>query len=520
MVIALLVAIAVPLAVGSALIAGDRLARPLGHTAAWCTAMVSVVVAGAAVVVAAVTRAHVDRPWVPQLGMRLHLEVDGVSAPLLVLAAVVTLLAVAVSARQRPQGTPGMFYGCLLVVLGGALAAFAVADVIAFFIAFEVVLVPMWVLIDRYGDPAAERRRAGWMFLLYTALGSMVMLAGLLVLVTSAGTSDMTRLAAGAAATLPFGIKMAAAVLLTVGLAVKVPLLGVHAWLPRAHTAAPTAGSMLLAGVLLKLGTYGFVRLVVLALPDAWRTLAPFVAIFAVAGIVVGGLVCLVERDLKRVVAVSSIAHMGFVMLALAAGQEIGLQAALYGNIAHGVISTLLFAVVGALKVRCGSIDLDAPMVGLRGRDPRLGFALVVGVAAALGLPGLAGFWGEFLALAAAWGAPHRPSTLFHVFTAVAALGAVLAAAYGLRILRAVWAGEAEAPRRTDTRAGATPSTVAGEHTTATSAHAEATFEPVSGVEGLAIGVLVVATIVLGLVPSLLMHVTAADLPRLLGGLS
>ena len=320
--------------------------------------------------------------------------------------------------------------------------AAAARDAVLFFVAFEVVLVPMWVLIDRFGDAApAERRRAGWMFALYTVGGSMLMLAGLLVLVAATGTSDLDHLTT-AAHRLPFTTTLIAATLISVGLAVKVPLLGVHAWLPRAHTAAPTAGSMMLAAVLLKLGTYGFVRLVALPMPDAWRRIAPIVAILAVAGIIVGGLVCLVEHDLKRLVAWSSIAHMGFVMLALAAGQVIGFGAALYGNIAHGVISALLFAIVGALKARRGPVDVDAPALGLRDTDPRLGFALVVGVAAAFGLPGLAGFWGEILALFAAWDAPSRPNTLFHVLTALAALGAVLAAVYGARVLRAVWAGD------------------------------------------------------------------------------
>lgn len=515
----LLAAVAVPLGVGAALMAGDRLGRPVGHTGAWAVAMLASVVTLAACVAAVVTDAHIDKPWVPGLGMRLHLATDGISAPLVILAAAVTLLAVAVSSRQRPKGTPGLFYGCLLVVLGGAVAAFSVHDAVAFFIAFEVVLVPMWVLIDRFGDAAADRRRAGWMFVLYTVGGSMFMLAGILLLVVSAGTSDLERLAGGAAAALPFPIAMTAGVLLTLGLAVKVPLIGVHSWLPRAHTAAPTAGSMLLAAVLLKLGTYGFIRLVVLPLPVAWRTIAPVIAVLAVVGIVVGGLVCLVERDLKRLVAWSSIAHMGFVMLALAAGQQIGLQAALYGNIAHGVISALLFAVVGALKARRGAVDVDEPMVGLRNSDPRLGFALVVGTAAAIGLPGLAGFWGEILALFAAWGAPHRPGALFHVLTAAAAFGAVLAAAYGVRVLRAVWAGE-RAPEAADatlgTSDGATPASTAGEHAEASASVAT---ERVVGLEWLAIGVLVAAVFVLGLAPTLLMNVADADLPRLLGGL-
>lgn len=502
MVIALLLASALPLGLGAALMAAERLGRPLSHTVAWSIALVTAAASLAAGIVAAVTDAVIDRPWVPQIGMRLHLVIDGISSPLVILAAAVTLLAVAVSTRQRPKDTPGLFYGSLLVVLGAAVAAFTVRDVIAFFIAFEVALVPMWVLIDRFGDAApVERRRAGWMFALYTVGGSMLLLAGLLVLVAATGTSDLDQLTA-AAHRLPYTTMLVAASLMSVGLAVKVPLLGLHAWLPRAHTAAPTAGSMVLAAVLLKLGTYGFIRLVALPLPDAWRRIAPIAAIVAVAGIVVGGLVCLVERDLKRLVAWSSIAHMGFVMLALAAGQVIGFQAALYGNIAHGVISALLFAVVGSLKARRGPVDVEEPALGLRDTDPRLGFALVVGVAAAFGLPGLAGFWGEILALFAAWDAPSRPNTLFHVLTAAAAVGTVLAAVYGARVLRAVWAGDLD----DDARRVATESDEA------------ASLDRVTGVEWLAIGVLTLATIALGLAPHPLMHLMGDELVTLLGG--
>lgn len=508
MVIALFGAVVVPLVLGVALMAGDRLATPLRHVTAWVLALVASAATLVLVLVGAVTHAVVDRPWVPQLGMRARLEIDGISGPLVVLAAAVTLLAVAISMRQRPTGTPGLFYGSLLVVLGGAVAAFTLQDVIAFFVAFEVVLVPMWVLIDRYGDQASDRRRAGWLFVLYTVTGSMFMLLGLLVLSTSAGTTDISTLAGGAAASLPFATKMTAAVLLTVGLAVKVPLFGVHTWLPRAHTSAPTAASVVLAAILLKLGTYGFVRFVVLPLPDAWRQIAPVVAILAVLGIIVAGLVCLVERDLKRLVAWSSIAHMGFVMLALAAGQEIGLQAALYGNLAHGAVAALLFAVVGALRTRRGHVGVEDEVLGLRRTDPRLGFALLVGLAASLGLPGLATFWGEALAIFAAWDAEHRPHLLFHVLALVAAFGSVLAAAYCLRVARFWWSGTRSSGRGTPAAPQSDDAAV------------DDPDEQVRGVELVAIVVLTVAVIALGLVPSLLMHLPADELARALGGLS
>lgn len=492
----LFAAIVIPLVVGVALMAADRLAKPVRYLTAWALTMCASALALAGVVVAWVSGAEVDRPWVPQLGLRWHLSIDGISGPLVILAAAVTLLAVAVSSRQRPEGTPGLFFGSLLVTLAGALLAFTVRDVVVFFIAFEVVLVPMWVLIDRYGD-GAGRRRAAWAFALYTVTGSMFLLAGLLLLVISTGTSDMSELAQSATETMPFGTQVAVAALLSFGLAVKVPMLGVHSWLPRAHTAAPTAGSMVLAAVLLKLGTYGFVRLVIFPLPDAWRHVAPVVALVAVAAIIWGGLVCLTEPDLKRLVAWSSIAHMGFVMLALSTGTKLGLQAGLYGNIAHGVIAALLFAVVGAIKAREGSVDLTQPRVGLRGRDPRLGFWFVLGFAASLGLPGLAGFWGEALAIFSAVLPPHRPLRLYQVLALIAAFGAVLTAAYCLRALRAVWAGEAE-PLMIAKDTGPT--------------------SRVRGIELAAISLLGLTVVVLGVAPNLLMSVPNDLLVSVLGG--
>ena len=528
MVLTLIAAIAVPLVVGTALLAADWLPKPLSYLTHWTLATVASVIALAGTVAALVTHASINEPWVPRLGIRLHFFLDGISGPLAVLAAAVTLLAVAVSSRQRPSGTPGAFFGCLLVVLAGSLLAFSVRNALGFFVAFEVVLIPMWLLIYRYGD-RESRRPAAWAFVLYTVIGSMFMLAGILLLCVTTGTGDVGMWARGAVRALPMGIQLAAVGLLTVGLAVKVPLLGLHSWLPRAHTAAPTAGSMLLAAVLLKLGTYGFVRLVVLTAPDAWRRVAPVVAIVAVASIIVGGLVCLVERDLKRLVAWSSIAHMGFVMLALTSGTQLGLQAALYGNIAHGVISALLFAIVGALKTREGAIDLEQPRIGLRVSDARLGFWSVVGFAAALGLPGLAGFWGEALAIFATVSAPHRPLRLYQALALLAAIGAVLGAAYCLRVLRAVWAGEADAPAKNVELSLARAQHElenAAAHSESASAEAEESAQPdatsrwgrVRGIELAAIAVLGLAVIVLGVAPNLVMNFPTAVLSQTLGG--
>jgi len=236
---------------------------------------------------------------------------------------------------------------------------------------------------------------------------------------------------------------------------IKIPVWPLHTWLPPAHTIAPTAGSVLLAAILLKMGTYGIVRLVIAPLPIGFGALAPAFAVVGVIGIVWGGLACLVENDLKRLIAYSSVAHMGFVVLGLASGTTVGLQAALFANIAHGVVSALLFFIVGGLKERWGSADLATARAALREVSPRLGIALVVGFAASLGLPGLVGFWGEFLAMYSAWNpAPDRPVGFMRFLVIVAVLGAGVAAAYSLRVLKLIWSGDRITPAHTDARGG------------------------------------------------------------------
>lgn len=491
MVVSLLLAL--PAAVGLWLVSGGRAlpvrpARLLAASTAGLTLALAVLVAA--------TRPGVDRAWLPELGVRWSFGVDGISVPLVLLTALMGVVVTAHAWVEVPRGgTPATFLGCLLLVEAGALATFTARDAVLFLVAFEVVLVPMWVLVGRYGDARDPRARteAAQRFVLYTAVGSTTMLVGILLLVVSAGTADLRELAGGAGAALPPGTQLAVAALLVAGLAVKVPVFPLHTWLPPAHTTAPTAGSVLLAAVLLKMGTYGLVRLPVATVPDGFGRLAPVLAVAGAVGIVWGGLVCLVERDLKRLVAYSSVAHMGFVVLALASGSQTGLQAALYANIAHGVVSALLFVLVGGLKHRWGSVDLTVRRPALRETSPRLGFVLLLGLAASLGLPGLAGFWGELLAIYAAWRpAADRPGAVLLTCAVVAAVGAALAAAYALRVAGLVWSGD-----RPDPESPATPDTV--------------------GVERWLLGGLSALVVLLGVAPMLLLSVTH-DAVAALGG--
>lgn len=481
MVIALLALPFLPLVAGFALVGGGRWPRAVNATTAFALATLTGLGTLALSILVAVQRPAVDRAWVRSIGLHFHLGVDGISIPLLVLTAAVGLLAVLHRRTEDAPGSAATYYGCLLIVVGGALLTFLARDAILFFIAFETVLVPMWVLIGVFGDshdPAATRR-AALVFVLYTVLGSTLMLTGILALVFSAGTTDLSVLGRGVA--LPADRQLVIAALLLAGFAVKVPLWPVHSWLPAAHTAAPTGGSMLLAAVLLKLGTYGVVRLLVAPLREGWHILSALVAVLAVIGIIWAGLVCLVEPSLKRVIAYSSVAHMGVVMLALATGTELGLKAALFGNLSHGIIAALLFAVAGGLKHRWDGDRLDVDRDAVRDVSPRLGFALLLGLAASLGLPALAGFWAEFLTLLAAW-QPAGDRGLFKVLAAVAALGAVLGAAYALRIARLAWGGSGDR----------------NEH----QVPSEAPWKDASGLEWVVIGSLIVAVVVLGVWPT------------------
>ncbi len=465
-------------------------ARALAHRTVSTIALVTSLVALVTTLAGVVTGAGVDVPWVPAIGVRMSLGSDGISAPLLVLTAVLGVAVVVHARRGTPAGgTSATFHGCLLLVEAGALATFLARDAVLFFIAFEVVLVPMWVLITRFGDAHDDDARtgAGHRFVLYTALGSTAMLVGILTVVHAAGTSDLAALAEAGGTGISGRTQLLAAVALVLGLGVKVPLFPVHTWLPPAHTTAPTAGSVLLAAVLLKMGTYGLVRLPIATVPGGFARVAPVLAVAGTVGIIWGGLACLVERDLKRLIAYSSVAHMGFVALALSTGSQTGLQAALFANIAHGVISALLFFVVGGLKERWGSADLLTARAALREVAPRLGFVLLLGLAASLGLPGLAGFWGEALAVYAAW---TGPSDLFRGCAVVAAVGTVLAGAYAVRVARTVWAGDRTGPAIEDS----------------------------GGAEWWVVGGLATAVVVLGVVPGPLLSVTAETVARLVGG--
>ncbi|GAA2760623.1 complex I subunit 4 family protein [Actinopolymorpha rutila] len=436
--------------------------------------------------------------WIPAVDVRWHLGMDGVSLPMVLLTALLAFLCLLYTTRVAPEGGRVRALVALVLVLEvGMLGTFVAFDLIVFFLFFEVVLVPMWFVIAVWGDPhdAAGRRRAATTFILYTLLGSAIMLLGFLLVYTGAHTFDLTELATRGGKGIARGIQVLAAVAIGLGLAVKSPMWPLHSWLPDAHAKAPTVGSVLLAGVLLKMGTYGFVRVWLPVVPDGARAVAPYLAGLATVGILYGALACLRQGELKRLIAYSSVGHMGFVLLGIATLTAAGVNGALFAGVAHGLITGLLFFVAGAIKDRHGTGDLARLGGGMYARMPRLAGVFVFGAVASLGLPGLAGFWGEMLALFGAWNpAASLARTTYLVLMVLAGLGAVLTAAYFLVLVRRMCQG-------TDTIG---PSLLS--------------VRDVTAVEVVAWAPLVALTVVLGLYPGAVLTVTDPAVRFLVGG--
>jgi NADH-quinone oxidoreductase subunit M len=428
--------------------------------------------------------ADLNVPWVPDLDIDFHLGVDGISYPLVVLTGLLTLLCCAYTVWKVPEGGRGRTLSALLLVLEvGILGTFLALDLVLFFVFFEVVLLPMYAVIAGWGGP--RRKQAARKFVLYTLLGSVLLLIGVLVVVGSVGTGNLIELTGGSQ--LSRTTQYVVFALFAVAFAIKAPLWPLHTWLPEAHTEAPTVGSVILAGVLLKMGTYGLIRVGVGVAPEGAAWAAPVLGVLAAAAIIVGSLVCLRQTDLKRLIAYSSVGHMGFVLLGIATLTATGLQAALVGNVAHGVITGLLFFLAGAIKDRAHTGAL-AELGGLRETAPRLAGLLAFAAVASLGLPGLAGFWGEAFAVVAA---VQRGGPLWMTLAVVAAIGGALTAAYFLRLLRRV------------THGPATPA-VTG-------------IPGISRAEWLAWSPLVLLTLAVGLVPALVLAATSEPVAALTG---
>ena len=373
------------------------------------------------------------RPWIAVPEINYHLGVDGLSALLILLAGFLMPLCVLVSWSSITRRVKEFFI-FLLALETGMIGVFASLDLVLFFVFWEVMLIPMYFLIGIWGH---ERRvYAAVKFILYTMVGSALMLVGILYLHSVTGTFDLLRIVGAFTSghLLPASTERWLFLAFFVAFAIKVPLFPFHTWLPDAHVEAPTAGSVILAGVLLKMGTYGMLRFCLPLFPRASREFAPMVIILAIIGIIYGALVAMVQPDLKRLVAYSSVAHLGFCVLGIFVLNTQGMEGAIYQMFSHGISTGALFILVGLLYERRHT-RLISEFGGLATSLPVYSTFFLIVTLSSLGLPMLNGFVGEFLIIV---GSYHSRV----VYAALAALGVVLAAVYLLWMYQRVFYGE------------------------------------------------------------------------------
>ena len=389
--------------------------------------------------------------WIDVINSRYHVGIDGISLPLVLLTMLVTVCCVIYSWNHFPEpNNPKAFLALVLLLETGMIGTFVAQDLILFFIFFEIVLLPMFFMIGVWGGP--NREYASIKFFLFTLFGSALMLLSFLALffLSKVQTFDMVALSRLHGDGIVHSTQLLVFAGMFLGFAIKVPMFPFHTWLPDAHTEAPTVGSVLLAAIMLKLGTYGFIRIALPMLPEAAQSWAPWIGLLAVIGIIYGALCCLAQRDMKRLIAFSSVAHMGFVMLGIATLTDFGINAAVFGMVAHGLITGMLFFIAGSVQERYGTREMSR-LGGLLTQAPHLGWILGFSAMASLGLPGLAGFWGEFPAILSAYD-PRLPFglfngldgtlTTFRIYMVIAAIGTVLAAGYLLWMFQRVAMGK------------------------------------------------------------------------------
>ena len=371
-------------------------------------------------------REHV--PWIPQMRIFYHLGVDGLSLPMVVLTALLGFLACVASFSITERHKE--YFALYLLLEVGMLGTFLALDLFLFYIFWELVLVPMYFLIGIWGG--GRREYSAFKFFVYTLAGSLAILLAILALYVQAHTFDMLELA-GRGHTFPLAFQQWLFVAFFLGFAIKVSVFPFYTWLPDAHVDAPTPGSVLLAGVLLKMGGYGFFRIAYPICPEGAKWFGWAMALLGTINIVYGALVAMAQTDFKRLVAYSSVSHMGFVLLGLASLTPQGFNGAMFQMVSHGLVTGGMFLLVGVLYDRAHTRQLEA-FGGLGARMPVYSGVLIFFSLASLGLPGLSGFVGEFLSLVGSFG-------IWRWQTAVSVLGVVISAAYMLMVIQRVLLG-------------------------------------------------------------------------------
>lgn len=372
-------------------------------------------------------------PWIAQIGLNYHLGIDGLSLPLMCLNSLLTLISVFSSSKSIHR--PRFYYSLLLLLNAGASGAFLAQDLLLFFLFYELEIIPLYFLIAIWGG--GRRGYAAMKFLLYTAISGFLVLASFLgaVWLTGADNFDYEPLRSQVA-NLSESRQLLLLAPLLLGLFIKIPIFPFHTWLPDAHVEASTPISVLLAGVLLKLGTYGLLRFGVGLFLDAWVILAPWMAILAAISALYGACCAIAQKDMKKVVAYSSIAHMAYILLAASATTRLSITAAVFQMVSHGLISALLFLLVGIVYKETGTRYVDSlkgllnPQRGL----PLTGSLMILGVMASAGIPGMVGFISEFLVFRGTF-------PIFPLATLLCLVGTGLTAVYFLLVINRVFFG-------------------------------------------------------------------------------
>ena len=366
--------------------------------------------------------------WLPEFGVAYIMGVDGISILFILLSTLLTPICILAS-WESVQSRVREYMVAFLILETMMVGMFAALDFLLFYIFFEAVLIPMFLIIGIWGG--ARRVYASYKFFLYTLLGSVLMLLAIIALWYQAGTTNIPELSEF---DIPFNMQVWLFLAFFASFAVKVPMWPVHTWLPDAHVEAPTAGSVILAGVLLKMGAYGFLRFSLPLLPEASQYFAPFIYVLSIVAVVYTSLVALAQTDMKKLIAYSSVAHMGIVTLGIFTFNQQGIEGALFTMLSHGVVSGALFLCVGVLYDRVHSREI-ARYGGVAKIMPAYSLIFMLFTMASVALPGTAGFPGEFLVIIGAWAV--NPWVAFG-----AALGMVLGAAYTLSLYRRVAFGK------------------------------------------------------------------------------